>query len=589
MTDISSSDGNAQVPENIVIPAELMGKIPLPLGLPSSYRVVSSAVEQFNQATGSEIDPISVAEALVKKGYMINFIPERRVEIQPTEVGLILDTKQVLQVLKDDRLAEFPIIEHAIYAVRYAAYVGRGELGNRAMERIAEISRSFRRGDDAAAEDPRVVTEKFLRHEAETHLRYGDQPTPAEEIPALLPHIVEQAMFLLENIEKVEHLRTKKEIYQYEHRHEIAQEEDRRARASRREELFASPEAAERWLFGVARGAYRDAKNNVEDAAQELKKSQRAPELIAHHAIDLFDFANRQIASAVEKERGRDRRNEIAWIEGPIAVLLAAFATPRVINDSPQTIRKDPGDHMYRLVTLWLDAKFVTELPNGAYAEVLHSERQYQERFRSRSEDSWRRDSFFGLGGEERDEFDDYITRTETERNNREMSGYESSRVATLWWKCPLWLQWKILRPYIRDELRKVADFVRGYNAKQFLAHVDDLIERENRVIKLQNLVLGTVEKPDKGTIDQYWKEILETGAPPTSRLEALANALSSPTQERAEAIIKASRDRINELNKMRDQVNLDFVMSREQRDAEIERRKRERERWTIPRFNFRW
>src|SRR3989344_5228822 len=91
--------------ESIVIPAELMGKIPLPLGLPSSYRVVSGAVEQFNQAAGTKTVAISVAEVLVKKGYIISFTPERRVKLQPTEAGLILDPKQILQALKDDRLA----------------------------------------------------------------------------------------------------------------------------------------------------------------------------------------------------------------------------------------------------------------------------------------------------------------------------------------------------------------------------------------------------------------------------------------------------------------------------------------------------
>src|SRR3989344_5924290 len=104
MTDVPRSDANTEASENFVIPAELMGKIPLPLGLPSSYGVVSRAVELFNQATGSKIDPISVAEDLAKKGHMINFIPERKVEIRPTQAGLILDPKQILQVLSDDRL-----------------------------------------------------------------------------------------------------------------------------------------------------------------------------------------------------------------------------------------------------------------------------------------------------------------------------------------------------------------------------------------------------------------------------------------------------------------------------------------------------
>ena len=575
MTDVPDS-------ESIVIPAELMGKIPLPLGLPSSYRVVSGAVEQFNQATGTKIDPISVAEALVKKGYMINFIPERRVEIQPTEAGLILDTKQILQVLSDDRLAEFPILARAIEIIHLAAPHENGTLQSAfASLGTPLLSRIF--GDkEPEPQDPRAAAENYLRSETKFFLRYSEHPVAAEEMENIAPLVVEQAVFIFDNIEKMDQLRTKEQQRRWERRHEIAREADRRARQGRREELFESREAAERWLFGVARGALRDAKESVEDAARDLAQSKRAPELIAHHVIDLFDFTDRQIAAIEERER----RKEIWRIEGPIAVLLTAFAKPRVVDDSQPMVRKNPGDHMYRLVTLWLDAKFVRELPGGAYNNVLHSERQYQERYRNRMTDDMRRDSFYGLGRGERDNFSDEIARDEKARGDAEMHGYESSRVATLWWKCPLWLQWKILRPHIGDELRKVANIVRGYNAKQFLSHIDELIGRENRVIKLQNLVLGTIEKPDKGTIDQYWKEIMETGAPSISRLEALANAMISPTQERAEAIIKASRDRIKDLGEMRDYVNLDFVMSREQREAEIERQQKERARWQLPRLS---
>jgi hypothetical protein len=242
---------------------------------------------------------------------------------------------------------------------------------------------------------------------------------------------------------------------------------------------------------------------------------------------------------------------------------------------------------MYCLVSLWLDAKFVKELPSGAYIDVLRNEREYQERYRNRTSEIMQRDSIFGYG-READSFFDKLDSDEKARDDREMRGYESSRIAALWWKCPLWLRWKILKPYIGEELRKVGTLVRGFTGKQFLAYIDDLVAKQNRIIKLQDTLLGTFESEDKNALDRYWKEMMETGAPSAlSQLVARTAVQGTPTQERAEAIIKESRKRIRDLEEMRGCVNLDFVMSRADRDAEIERQQRERARWQIPRFRW--
>jgi hypothetical protein len=573
--------GSASSP--VEIPAELMGKIALSLGAPNNYVIVRGAVERFNKATGSTIDPITVAEVFVKKGFNIISIPERKVAIQPTPEGLVLDVKQILQILIEDRLAEFPILSRAIDIVQYMSIVSRGNLRG-AMEAIGKTLSRSSFTDDDENKDPLVVAEGFLLRQATSNIRYGHETVPREEVERAAPRVVEQVKYLLDNFESEEQLRTKEERYRHEHQHEIAKEEDRRARESRREELFASSEAAERWLFGVARGAYRDAKENLETAAQDLSESKRARELIAHHSINIFDFANRQIEGVGDE---RDRRRELWRIEAPLSVLLSAFTKPRTTTSSPQEIRKDPGGHMYRLLTLWLDAKFVRELPDGAYTDVLRNEREYQERYRNRTDDYMRRDSLFGYG-READSFLEQMASEEKARGDREMRGYESSRVAALWWKCPLWLQWKILRPYIGEELRNVGALVRGFSGKQFLAHIDDLIAKENRLIQLQNALLGTSETQDKDALERYWKEIVETGQPSSAtRLAARTAAEGTPTQERAEAIIKECRDRIRNLEEMRGYVNLDFVMSRTEREAEIERQQRERDRWRIPRFRW--
>src|SRR4051812_2337121 len=100
MTDIPNAETTA-------IPAKLMGTMPLSITTPNGYSMVKNAVERFNAANGGDIDPILIADELVKKGYNIAFIPERKVEIQPTDDGLILDAKQILQIVKDDRIEEF--------------------------------------------------------------------------------------------------------------------------------------------------------------------------------------------------------------------------------------------------------------------------------------------------------------------------------------------------------------------------------------------------------------------------------------------------------------------------------------------------
>lgn len=577
MIDIPNSNAST----DFVIPADLMGEMALSLSNPNSYVLVRSAVERFNKTNKSNIDPILIAEVLVKKGYSIVSIPERKVEIQPTPEGLVLDAKQVERILDEDRLGEFSVLNKAIEIVQHASN-GRGPLRD-VIECIgrALVRECFSSGPEGD-KDPRVVGEGFLLRQVKFNLRHNTAPD--EEHESLAARIVEQAKFLFENIESVDQLLTKTEQLQRTRHHEVAAEKDRQTRENRREQLLASPEAAERWLFGVARGTYRDAKGSVENAAQDLMKNKRAEELLAHHSIDLFDFVDWQLA-AFRNEY--DRRREMWRIEAPLAVLLTAFAKPRTIDGSPQTIRKDPGEYVYNVVSQWFGAKFVKELPDGAYVDVLCSEREYQEKCRNRTSDTMRKDSLFGYGRVS-DSFLEEMDREKEERNESEMRGYESSRVAMLWWKCPLWLQQKILRPYIGEELWKVGTCVRDFSGRQFLAHIDDLIARQNHLIRLQNTLLGTFKTGDQSALLQYWQEIMETGVPSAStRLAAHTAAQDTPTQERAEAIVKEGRKRIRKLQEMRDMVNLEFVMSRADRETEIGRRQQERARWSASRFRW--
>ncbi len=543
---------------------------------PSPYFVVSRAVEQFNETSETKLDPISVADALVAKGYKINFIPKRKIDIAPTEHGLILDVAQIRQILEDDRSSDFRILDVAIKVIVSLPMWSRDSLKDQLEDlgqRLVQLSYG-----ESRTQDPHEAAKGYMLRQAMSELSRRENAGPDAEHATIAPHIVEQAVFILNSFDDAGQLLTKAQKRSVERRHETLREEERQSRVSRRNELFESKDATERWLFGAARGDLKEAGRKVEDAAMRFASSKQAAELIKHHAIDLFDFTDRQIAKVAAQ--GKLRR-EIGWIEGPLAVLLTAFAKPRVVADSPQTIRNDPGAHVYRVVSRWLGARFVKELPDGAYADALESERKYQERSHHRSLDRMAGSSLFGFRHEERDEFYQEVLKDEREQSARQLEGYESSRVATLWWVLPPWKKWEILRRPIERELRDVARLVQGgYTAKQFTSHIDRLVDEENerkrRVLKLQDVELSDEKITDEKSLAEMLKELMEKGTLSERR---------DPSEIRADAVITACNDRIRDLTEMRHEVHFHLVMSREQREAERERRQSRLRRWDLLTF----
>lgn len=579
------SVGEAASGVNVEIPPELMGRMSLSLSTPNNFIFVRNAVNKFNQGAGTAIDPIDIANALTQKGYNIVAIPERKVDITPTPEGLILDKKQVLQILTENRLAEFPLLQVAIGQVRYLS-AGAGDSLEGATERIGKILMGDRR-ERLEDSELRGVVAKYLLDSILLDFRYGHSgalaahnDAPREEQEKLAQLVLQQATFLFDNMDNRGQLLTKDERIRHERRHEIAKEEDRQARESRREELFASREAAERWLFGVARGEFRDAGEDITNAAQKLAQSRRAQELIAHHGIDLFQYVDKQLKSAQERDYGR--RRDRGYEQLPVAVLLGAFAKSRTIEDSPNSIREKPADHLYGVINLWLNARFTAELPGGVYDEVIAGEEAYRQERRgvSREQDFFLEQAFGKFG-------------KDVQHREKESSLRRDSSVAVLWWTIPLWKQWKFLRPHIREEMGKTQGQSRGFTPRKFLEHIGGLINEESRNIKLQNALLASLDKGDKkAALEGYWKEIMEVGKPSDEKRAAMGKYQAEaeqdfPTEERAQEIISSSQERIRRLEEIKDLFNVDFVMSKPERDAEIEKRQKERASRQLPRFRW--
>lgn len=562
-----------------------MASFVLSLSVPTNYVLVRGSVNRFNAKTGNAVDPISVAEALIQKGYNIVGIPQRKLVITPTDDGLVPDKAQILQIIADDQLGNYPIVEAAVQNMLMLCNTAL-PLKNE-LERIAKNIGALRfRSDSAEPQDARSVVSKYMLDRimyfdisySESKVFGPLRAATKEEQKRVAEKVVEQAMYIFDTIDTSEQLVTKTMKQRWEARKDEMAAEERDARARKRAELFASKESAERWLFGAARHAYREAGGNADAAASVFSTSGRARDLIAHHTIDLFDYVDRQIAALGAEH---EQRKEMAWIEGPVSVILGAFAVPRSIVISPEVLRTNPGEALYRRLRFWLAAKFVSELPDGTYAEVVKTEDAYQARYREKTSDYIRRDSWGMRGSDELDDFFDDLDRKDDERNQEAMQKYERSRVAMLWWRCPLWLRLKLLKPGLRDEFVAIRAVVGGFSYEDFMGYFDSRIANENRMIKMQNALLKNIEPPDMKALEQYFKEQFAAGRSVDDLFnEGLDDKSEASIQsaERAEAMIKKCKEQIKHLEELRDFVHVYLVMTPPAREAAIARRQRERE-----------
>ncbi|MEK7106713.1 MAG: hypothetical protein AAB899_00815 [Patescibacteria group bacterium] len=345
--------------------------------------------------------------------------------------------------------------------------------------------------------------------------------------------VAEQMNFLFDNFEKSVDLLTaqeKAELLQ------LQQEEERYKRDEKRrhyEELFTSKEAAGKWLYGVARNELERSGGKVADAARNLVRSERARELIRHHNFNLFQYADEEfknIDDARERDQGRDR----AGAKLPVAVLLQAFATPRTMRSDARTIQDYPVVHLLQTINFWLNARFTAELPSGVYGQAVEEDEKYKQKRRVHSRN---RNAHFDKPG--------LSIRGETNmgHESKESSAYSDSNVAVLWWGIPLWKQWKLLKPYIKEEIGKTQNKSRGFVPRKFLEYMDGLVNKE---------------------------------------------AQAAPQKQGG---ISANLEKIIRLRELKELFNLDFVMSPKDRATEIKRKQDEqaKQRLLTDRFRFPW
>lgn len=73
----------------------------LSVAVNNHFVIVESATRRYNQKNSTTLDPIEVAQILVKQGYKITAIPEKKVEIQSSQDGTILDKKQIERLVTE--------------------------------------------------------------------------------------------------------------------------------------------------------------------------------------------------------------------------------------------------------------------------------------------------------------------------------------------------------------------------------------------------------------------------------------------------------------------------------------------------------
>ncbi len=443
-------------------------------------------------------------------------------EKTPLAEDVILNASQIKQILSQNRLSEFPVLEMAAQRVQRMAVLSEGVLGPAKKRIIADIKSEYvLTGKPTDDQELLRSFSEFLVDSARYYMRSNPayRTLDAGQQQEFARKIGEQANFLFDNFERASELSTEQQKITLRLR---LKEEDRHGleeRKIRLEELLTSKEAAGRWLYGVARGELKRSGGKVADAARNLVLSEKARKLIKHHNFNLFQYADEEFRDidAREQDQWQDRTDA----KLPVAVLLQAFATPRTMRSDARMIQELPGAYLLQTINFWLNARFAAELPVGVYEQAVVEEETYR---RKQTEHSRSRSGYE----------EEHIA-----QGKEEPSRYLDSNVAVLWWNIPLWKQWKLLRPHIKKEIEKTQSKSRGFVPRKFLEYMDVLISKEGKAMQQQ---------------------------PHTTQ--------SSGGQQDG---ISAGLAKIHRLREMKDIFNIDFVMSREQRNAEINRRQDEK------------
>lgn len=510
----------------------------LSIATPNNYFFVSNAVKNHNQSERQTVDPISVAHQLMREGFKIVGIPERDAELRPNEQGLLTTKQEIARVVAEDRVGEFPVLDAAILLIT------RGFFFTDDLRELARQIKSILETQNTL-EDPssrlsdifnRPMTVKIL-------LKYKDkkyEKLSDADLTALAEKTRLQMKIILEHFKTKDELTTKSEksrVLKNIAEREAAVKEERHARD---QELLTDREAAEAWLFGTARAICEKKGWNTDFASEELGKVRRAGELVSVHKIHARDFIAKQCKN--ERERSRNHLRSQAW-ETALSTILITFDRPRTAPPKTEMVR-DPNAYLLSLIRYWNGAHFVSELPVGMYPKLVAELRARTAQGSRRSyDDDWDRDRF---RDPELKKLLDDAEKADAAKSAKHYDSYLKNRAAVLWWELPDWRKWKAYREPLRDMVRGIQRSNRSYTPQTFSSYLGTLISQEERRMAVAS-----------------------------GRSPLLAHA------------------RIKELKDIKSRFDLDFVLSKEERDAEITRleneRLRERSRYRIRLFDDEW
>ncbi len=518
--------------ESAVLPNELRLLLGLSITSPNLFGLVKRAVEKYNRTIDIPIDPIFVAQSLVKEGYTINAIPERAVEITAGADGVLTAKAEILRVVQDDKVNEFPPLDAALYIllrkVAYSDLTKIKESFREILNRECSLE-SKERGRYALFSDPFTVKSFLKYEEAFTHL-------DDVALTALAQKVRRQLVVLLDQFKSGDDLISPSELKRRKES-SVAHDAKRREEFEQRNaELNENREAAEQWLFGNARALF-ESKGSVELAAQELAQNKKAIELIAKHNIRIFEFIDKQLKEAEVRRRG-DKRVLNPLRDSALSVLLIAFGKKREL---PVHGSSHSSQHLLAQILHWQNAKFVAELPPGVYPKVIANERERTEKFIRSRNSSHLNEHLLEDMDDELKSMLDADERSSQIDNSKMFENYGRNPAAALWWDLPQWVQWKQLRPHIGVLVKDLSRKNRTFNARAFSEYLELSVRANDRQ-----------------------RAVVEENEPSRARYEMNSSHY-------------ASKVRSSMLLNIKELFDVDFVMTRDERDVYIQKQEEER------------
>jgi hypothetical protein len=571
---------------NTELPKELYGEILL---LPDFciYSLLEMRVKRYNERFNRDLNPIDIANYLnenkIKK---INGVPEK-IEIKVDEEGLVLDKKVILKILEENKIDDFPFLKMSIWILDFTFIVRLSEASKeRLLKMYVEVEDDYVEKYDFYTEINKRNVWRILKE------FQGNENLSEEELRRVGKLVKKQLKFIIENFDSIIELQTSSEKAILEEKYQKRLKEEETERRENRErknrEIWESKESFERWIFGITRNELEKSNGNIEKVAESLRQSKKVIELVDHHNFDVREFILLQVQS--KKER-RDRRGFSKNDENVLNALLFCFGTARKVEVS----KSDKSKYLFSQIEIWMNAVFISEIGEDIYDEVVRDLKSREDEYSRKSglgylsediseEEKLRRDIKSMNGGflddKMQKELDDFIAKQKAEGKMSDKSKGEKreydSFLAIRYVDLPDWKKWKFIRKQTRELMRKI-----GLSPQNFMNYIQTLIENEERNMKRVNAVIDS--KNNNSSINEFYNRLASGELTHEDALKEIGQ--SDQNNGIYYKKIQEINKRILELKEWKDRINLDFIMSKNDRQDEIVKRERERRN---SRANFR-